>query len=120
VRGSYTAQAPTPEPASYLATGVWCDPALETAKHERLFRIPYAGRLTVRLEGFIGDWSLGVYDLENQAYAASDREYSSASAVSAPEQVTIVFREAGTPVVLRACNLVGGPSATVRYEHRPL
>lgn len=113
VTGTYTAFAPTPEPATVCRTTV------DTAKDERLFRAPFPGRLTVSLSGFAGDWALGVFDQQGEPYALSDNFYLDGEPVDRPESVTVVLPERGTVVVLRACNLIGGPEGTVTYVHQP-
>lgn len=120
VTGSYTAEAPLPEPLTQTTSrrGL-CDPALTAAKHETRFRAPFPGRLTVTLDRFAGDWALGVFDPDGHAYATSDQVVGEA-ALDLPEQVRVLLRRPGTVVVLRACNLAGGPTGRVSYVFRGL
>jgi hypothetical protein len=112
VTRTYLASAPLPSPVN-VQTGV-CHADLPQSADDQLFTAPFAGRLFVRLYGFVGDWDLTFRGAAGTA-AASRQQVTDAP--DRPEEIDAYRMKRGEAVTIRACNFSGGPSATVSYTH---
>jgi hypothetical protein len=111
IKKSYQATASTPDPTPITGeTGGNCSPTLDTAKHEAPFAIPYAGTITVDLNGFQGDWALALLDSKGEKIADHDNDVS--ESIDAPSKIVYKFKKK-TTITVRACNFAGGPTANV-------
>jgi hypothetical protein len=76
---------------------------------KRTISIPAAGRLSVELSGFQGDWDLLLEDSDN-----SELAYGGSSGVGGTEEAEVAFKKAQKMSIV-ACNFTGTPNATVKY-----
>lgn len=110
IEKSYTAAAsadPTPN------VGGACDRGIPGGEHVEPLKIPAAGKLTVDMSNFQGDWDLCVFSKTGSVLG------SSAGFVDVPkESVAIKFKKAAE-ITIVAQNLIGGPTAAVKYVFVP-
>ena len=103
---SYTAAAnPDPSPNADGA----CARSLVGGEHLEPFKVPAAGKLAVDMTAFQGDWDLCVFDKAGKNLAAS-----AGFVDTTKEAVSIKFKKP-TEIVIVAQNLIGGPTASVKY-----
>ncbi|MBK5306370.1 MAG: hypothetical protein JJD92_06745 [Frankiaceae bacterium] len=115
IKKSYTATASNPSPTN-IADGV-CFGRVPGSNHDTTFKAPFAGRLTVKMNGFQGDWDMAlVQDGTNSAESAQATEED----ISRPEEVAGFKLKKGVEVIIRACNFSGGPTASVTYTFTAL
>ena len=76
-------------------------------------KAPFAGALTVTMEGFEGDWDLFVTDADGGILGEAT---SSQLTGDAPVEEIILGVKAKQEIVMVACNWLGGPGATVNWE----
>jgi hypothetical protein len=113
VKKEYTASATPGGPAS-LANSTICDSTIPGSTYDVDFKAPFAGRLTVKQDGFQGDWDLAlVQDGGNAAQSAQDATDTN---VSRPETVEGYKLKKGESITIRSCNWAGGPTAHVAYS----
>ena len=105
-KGSYAAAA-TPDP-SPNATGT-CLSTLPAGQQYDDLALPAAGKLTVELTGFQGDWDLCLYDAKDKLIA------SSAGFVEATKETVSVKVKKAQTVTIGAANVGGGPTAQVSW-----
>jgi hypothetical protein len=111
---SYQASAPTPDPTPVTGqTGGNCHPTLDTAMDNHKVTIPYASRLSIDLNGFQGDWALGLFTADGDEIATDDQ--GATDPIDTPAHIDAKFRKK-TTVIIRACNFSGGPTANVTYK----
>lgn len=116
VTKTYTATAPLPSPVNF-ATGV-CNADVPQSAHDEVVTAPFAGRLTVKMTGFVGDWDLALRsDGSNAAESAQD---AAADAIDRPEEIAGYKLKKGEAITIRACNFAGGSTASVTYTLSPL
>jgi hypothetical protein len=110
VTKEYDATAPVPDPAN-LALGN-CDGSVPQSKYEMTLKAPFAGKLTVDMNGFTGDWDLGLF--QDGSLAADSAQDVTADPQS-PEHIEGFKLKKGEEVVIRSCNFSGGPTAHMKY-----
>ncbi len=111
---SYQASAPTPDPTPVTGeTGGNCHPTLPSAMDNHDVVIPYASTLVIDLNGFQGDWALGLFDADGEEIATDDQDVTEAP--DTPAHIEARFKKK-TSVTIRACNFSGGPTANVTYK----
>lgn len=113
---TYAADAPLPSPVN-VATGV-CNADVPQSADDEPFKAPYAGKLTAKLTGFVGDWDFAFR--EDGANVAESAQDAAADPIDRPEEISGYKMKQGAEIVIRACNFAGGPSATVTYTFTPL
>ncbi|MCW2570885.1 MAG: hypothetical protein JWO88_943 [Frankiales bacterium] len=113
VTKEYDASAPVPDPANYALGN--CDGSVPMSKYEETFKAPFTGRLTVLMNGFQGDWDLGLF--EDGALAA-DSAQAATDPIDTPEHVDGFKMKKGESVVIRSCNFSGGPTAHMKYTFK--
>jgi hypothetical protein len=112
IKGSYQVTA-TPDPTveGTDQAGMDCMNLNPTAADKHAFTVPAAGTLHVVLDsanvGGKTDWDLYLLD-------AAGKVIDSSHGPTAHEETLDVFT-AKKPVTIKACNLIGEPSATVTY-----
>ena len=115
VTKSYTATASTPG-LTNAALGV-CHGDVPGSNFDQPFKAPFAGRLTVDLKGFTGDWDMAlVEDGTNTAESAQDP--TKQPDPQTPEHIDGYKLKKGEEVVIRTCNFSGGPTANVTYTFK--
>jgi hypothetical protein len=111
---SYTANAATPDPTPASSqTGGNCHPTLDSAMDNHVVAIPYASSLVIDLNNFQGDWALGLFDADGEEIATDDQDAT--APIDTPAHIEAKFKKK-TSVTIRACNFLGGPTATVTYK----
>jgi hypothetical protein len=113
VTKEYDATAPVPDPAN-VGLGT-CDASVPQSKFEQSFKAPFGGKLTVDMNGFVGDWDLGLF--EDGALAASSAQDVTADPQT-PEHIEGYKLKKGETVVIRSCNFSGGPTAHMKYTFK--
>ncbi len=103
----YTASAPVP------GAGLACSGTTPMGQDLHEVKIPAAGKVTVDLKGFLGDWDLHV--LFNGAEVGVSEEIQP---LADGEAVVVKLKKAGK-LVINACNYNGGPSASVELKYAP-
>jgi hypothetical protein len=112
VKKEYTASATPGGPAS-LANSTICDDTIPGSVFNLDFKAPFAGRLTVKQDGFQGDWDLVLFqDGGNAAQSAQDATDTN---ISRPETIEGYKLKKGEQITIRSCNFLGGPTAHVSY-----
>jgi hypothetical protein len=106
----YTATAPVPDPAN-VGLGN-CDGSVPQSKFEETFKAPYAGKLHVHMDGFQGDWDLGLFQ---DGTLSADSAQSTTDDPQRPEDIAGFKLKKGEEVVIRSCNFSGGPTAHMKY-----
>lgn len=115
IKKSYTATASNPSPTN-IADGV-CEGRIPGSNFDMTFKAPFAGRLTVKMNGFQGDWDMALrQDDANSAESAQAVE----EPIDRPEEVAGFKMKKGVSVVIRSCNFSGGPTASVAYSFTAL
>jgi hypothetical protein len=111
---TYTANAPTPDPTPVTGeTGGNCHPTLASAMDNHAVKIPYASTIVIDLNGFQGDWALGLFDADGEEIATDDQDIT--APIDTPAHIEARFKKK-TSVTIRACNFTGGPTANVTYK----
>jgi len=104
-KGSYTAAAaPDPTPNG---TGT-CNSTLPGGQQKDELKLPAAGKLTVDMTGFEGDWDLCLY-VGGSLVSASN------GFVEATKETVSYKAKKATTVVIGAANVGGGPTAQVAW-----
>ena len=104
-KGSYAAAAlPDPSPNG---TGT-CMSTLPGGQQKDELKLPAAGKLTVDMTGFQGDWDLCLY-------AGGSLVSSSAGFVEATKETVSFKAKKAQTVVIGAANVGGGPTAQVAW-----
>lgn len=112
VTKEYTATA-TPGGPGSTADSTICSDKIPGSVYDVEFKAPYAGRLTVKQDGFQGDWDMALrQDGGNAAESAQDATDTN---VSRPETVEGYKLKKGETITIRSCNWAGGPTAHVAY-----
>jgi hypothetical protein len=115
VSGSYTATAFPPSPTN-VQMGV-CNGDIPGSNFDKDFKAPFAGRLTVDMSGFVGDWDMAlVQDGANSAESAQD----ATADPQTPEHIEGYKLKKGEAVTIRSCNFLGGPTANVKFTFKAL
>jgi hypothetical protein len=109
----YDATAPVPDPAN-LALGN-CDGSVPQSKFEQTFKAPFTGKLTVDMNGFTGDWDLGLFE---DGVLAADSAQDATADPQTPEHIEGFKLKKGGEVVIRSCNFSGGPTAHMKYSFK--
>src|SRR4051812_14528887 len=110
----YQASAPTPDPSPFTgATGGNCHPTLPSAMDNHAFKVPGRGTITIDLNGFQGDWALGLFDSDGGEIATDDQ--GTTDPIDTPQHIEAKFKKAEA-VTVRACNFSGGPTANVTIK----
>lgn len=110
IEKSYTASAFPPSPTN-VQLGV-CNGDVPGSNFDTVFKAPFAGRLTVDMTGFQGDWDMAlVQDGANSAESAQD----ATADPQTPEHIDGYKLKKGEEVTIRNCNFLGGPTANVKY-----
>lgn len=107
---SYTATA-SPDP-SPNANGA-CARSLIGGEHIEPFKAPVPGKLAVEMTAFQGDWDLCVFDKNGRLLA------SSAGFVDVPKEAVSIKLKKPTELQIVAQNLIGGPTAAMKYVFTP-
>jgi hypothetical protein len=110
VTKSYTATAFPPSPTN-VQLGV-CHGDVPGSNFDTTFKAPFAGRLTVDMTGFVGDWDMAV--VEDGANGAESAQDATADPQT-PEHIDGYKLKKGAEVIIRNCNFSGGPTANVKY-----
>jgi hypothetical protein len=76
---------------------------------KRDFQVPAAGKLSIELKGFQGDWDLLLEDSDG-----SELVYGGSSSLGGSEVADASFKKA-QKVSIVACNFAGTPNASVTY-----
>jgi hypothetical protein len=119
VTKTYTATAFPPDPSYGLGlTSGTCNQMNTASQHNTSFKAPFAGTLAVDLKDFDGDWDLAVYD-ERGTRILGRSQQAVEDPLDRPERVVVKIEKAYTTVQIRACNFLGGQTATVTYVHAP-
>ena len=113
VTKEYTATAPVPDPANYALGN--CDGSVPQSKFEETFKAPFTGKLAVRMDGFQGDWDLGLFQ---DGALAADSAQDVSEPVDTPESIEGFKLKKGEEVVIRSCNFSGGPTAHMKYTFK--
>jgi hypothetical protein len=113
VTKEYDATAPVPDPAN-LALGN-CDGSVPQSKFEETFKAPFTGKLTVDMNGFTGDWDLGLFE---DGSLAADSAQDATADPQTPEHIEGFKLKKGEEVVIRSCNFSGGPTAHMKYAFK--
>lgn len=79
------------------------------------YKAPDDGTLVVEMKGFTGDWDLSLFDEKSGAWLAGS--YRSNLFGAAYERMMFYLLR-GDVVEIRACNVLGAPTADVTYEFR--
>lgn len=104
--GSYQAAAvPDPSPNG---TGT-CKSTIPGGQQKDELKLPAAGKLTVEMTGFQGDWDLCLYDGDKLVG-------SSAGFVEATKETVSYKAKRAMTVVIGAANVGGGPTAQVSWK----
>jgi hypothetical protein len=112
VTKAYTATASSPGVTNF-ALGV-CEGSVPGSNFDTTFKAPFAGRLTVDMTGFMGDWDMAlVQDGANAAESAQDP--TKQPDPMTPEHIDGFKLKKGEEVTIRNCNFSGGPTANVKY-----
>jgi hypothetical protein len=112
---TFTATAPAPDPTN-AAPGSYtvCPQRVPMSFQAEAFTVPGAGRLTVEVTGYQGDWDALLMDGGDK----SELGGSGSGGMGGPEVIDISFKKA-QPVTIVACNFSGGPTAQVKYTFTP-
>lgn len=109
-KGSYTAAAiPDPSPNG---TGT-CNSTLPGGQQKDELKLPAAGKLTVNMSAFEGDWDLCLYVGDNLVA-------SSAGFIEATKETVAYKAKKATTVTIGAANVGGGPTAAVDWTFTTL
>jgi hypothetical protein len=112
---SYTATAFPPSPTN-VQLGV-CNGDVPGSNFDTEFKAPFAGRLTVDMTGFQGDWDMAlVQDGANAQESAQDID----APIDTPEHIDGYKLKKGEAITIRNCNFLGGPTASVKYTFKAL
>jgi hypothetical protein len=110
---TYTATAGTPDPTNYTETSYSvCAQTVPGSFHTETFKAPAPGKLSIKMNGFVGDWDLLLLDGKGAEIANSGGQQP---VDPAEEQLAAKVKKAGTTYKIIACNWAGGPTATVTY-----
>ena len=113
VTKEYTASAPVPDPGNYALGN--CDGSVPMSKYEETFKAPFTGRLEVWMDGFQGDWDLGLFQ---DGALAADSAQDVSQPIDTPEHIDGFKLKKGEEVVIRSCNFSGGPTAHMKYTFK--
>jgi hypothetical protein len=115
VKKSYDMQLP-PVPNPPSGTPTCADDALVgTAIHSETLKTSGPGTLTVKVNGFYGDWDITVYSGDHELEGTGDGTQTPNTTPAAGEDVyTAKFKKAVT-LEIRTCNFAGTPSAHGEY-----
>lgn len=80
----------------------------------RAFKVPAAGLMTIDLNGFQGDWALGLFAADGSEIAVDDQD--TPAPIDTPAHIAAKFKKAQS-VTVRACNFSGGPTAKVTIKY---
>jgi hypothetical protein len=116
VTKSYDMQLP-PVPNPPAGTPTCADDALVgTAIHSETLKTTGPGILTVKVNGFYGDWDLTVYSGDRELEGSGTGTQTPNTSPAAGEDVfTAKFKKAVT-LEIRTCNFAGTPSAHGEYN----
>ena len=114
IKGGFTATA-APYPLLSEVDPNGCLGAQEGVfKVTKPFKAPAAGRLTVTMTGFEGDWDIFVLDAKGGVLGSATESQLQGAA----QQETIVLSfGAKKALQVSACNWAGGPQATVAWKY---
>jgi hypothetical protein len=115
VSKSYTATAFPPSPTN-VQLGV-CHGDVPGSNFDQPFKAPFAGRLTIDMDGFVGDWDLAL--VQDGANSAESAQAATDSPMT-PEHIDAYKLKKGEAVVIRSCNFSGGPTANMKYTFKSL
>jgi energy-converting hydrogenase Eha subunit A len=93
-----------------------CNQVVPGSHVDTPLKAPFAGTITVDLTAFTGDWDLALLDAAGSIVAKSSQEIT--DPVDRPEHLSHPMA-AGTAYTVRACNFLGGKTATVTYTLKP-
>jgi hypothetical protein len=107
---TYAVTAPMPDVTNNVPGGYSvCAQNVPNSFDKQTFQVPAAGKLSVELSGFQGDWDLLLEDSDD-----SELAYGGSSGVSNTEATEVSFKRA-QKVSIVACNFAGTPTASVKY-----
>lgn len=114
-KGSYTVTV-NPDPTLEVLglRGDGCQNILPNGVDKRPFTVPAAGKLTITLDGQDLSQGHGLSDWDFFLMAPDGTAEISGDGTSSNEQGTATFKKKGT-YELQACNMTGGPSATISW-----
>ncbi len=90
----------------------------ELTMHLESFTATVPGKLTATIEGFEGDWDLGLRNADGAEIAAGGGSSTGAAAVAPVERLIYKITKPGKYTV-SSCNYVGTPEATGSYLFEP-
>lgn len=106
IEKSYTAAA-SADPTPNAVGG--CDRGIPGGEHIEPLKIPGAGKLSVDMGSFQGDWDLCIFSKTGSVLGSSTGFVDVTK-----ESVSIKFKK-GAEITIVAQNLMGGPTAAVKY-----
>jgi len=107
---SYTAAA-SPDPTPNAEGG--CSRGIPGGEHIEPFKAPVAGKITVEMTAFSGDWDLCLFDKSGKLLG------SSTGFIEATKEVVSLKLKKPTEIEIVAQNLIGSPTAAVKYVFTP-
>ena len=99
------------------ATGVTCDTTVPPSFQDEPFKAPALGSLKVEISGFTGDFDGGIFDKSGtKMVAASDNaaDPTTNAQGNVVEKISYKVKKPGD-YVIRVCNFLGTPTASVTY-----
>jgi hypothetical protein len=111
---SYTVTAPVPHPLP--ATGPSCgDDSGAQSEHRETLKIPAAGKLTVTVSGFYGDWDIGLYSKAGNLAEGDGTDTGPGFSKGDGQEVLVAkIKKPGT-YFIDVCNFMGSSSAKAKY-----
>ena len=116
VKKSYDMQLP-PVPNPPSGTPTCADDALVgTAIHSETLKTTGPGTLTVKVNGFYGDWDITVYSGDKELEGVGDGTSTGAGAPATAGEDTFEMKfKKATTLDIRTCNFAGSPQAHGTY-----
>ena len=113
---TYTATAPMPDPSNYAQQGYSvCAQNVPQSFHTTTFTAPAAGKLSVKMSDFLGDWDLLIMDGAGSEVSAGGGSDVGTPQTAAVESATTKVKKKGAKYQIVACNWAGGSTAKVTY-----
>ena len=100
---------PTPDPTGNAESGNQnhCN-GLLPREAPYVFKAPAAGKLSVKIDGFVGDWSLQIRDGKDKVLGGDDQN------PPATESTSVKIKAKGE-IRIQPCNMGGTPMGAIHY-----
>jgi hypothetical protein len=120
IKKTYSVTAASPDPTNYTGavpgSGGYsvCAQRVPGSYDKKAFKAPAAGKLSVTLDNYLGDWDLLITDKNGNELTAGGASDVGTPTKNVPESAVVKFKKAGTANII-ACNWAGGSTGRVSY-----